>query len=130
MKRLGCFTGKVDGKLTAATKASIHHYLRERELPKGEANVTDVLLKDMKDQSDRVCPIECGRNEIERNGTCVAAPKQKKPAPPMARRQEPARPVARQREPRVASPPPARTPVAAATAPSARPAPKMLGVGF
>ena len=132
MKRLGCFTGKTDGKINARTSEALKRYLKERELSSDDANVTDALLKDMKEQGERVCPLECDRDEVAKGGRCVAAPRPSKKSAPVARREEPARPVARQRrEPdrpaRVAAQPP-RQP--AAPPPSSRPSAKMLGVGF
>jgi hypothetical protein len=120
LKRLGCLpsSAKSDGVLSGRTTAALKRYLNERDMDEEDVAVTDDLLKDMKDQGDRVC---------------VAAPK-KKHTPPVARREEPrAKPQRREthREParpaRVAAQP--VRPAAPAPA-AARPSPKVLGVGF
>jgi hypothetical protein len=131
LRRLGCFSGKSDGKLGGKTTEAIKHYLKERDLEADDANITQDLVKDMKDQSERVCPLECDRNEVAKGGRCVASPRRKKSAP-VARREEAPRPAARQRHERparVASQPVVRQP-APAPAAASRPAPKVLGVGF
>jgi uncharacterized caspase-like protein len=130
LKRLGCFSGRPDGKMGDKTHEALKTYLKERDLPTDELDVTDDLIKDMKDQGERVCPLECDRNEVAKGGRCVAAPRKK--SAPVAHREEAPRPSARQRRERqerparVASQPVVRQ----SPAPSSRPAPKVLGVGF
>jgi hypothetical protein len=131
LRRLGCFTGRADGKMGGKTEAALKAYLKERDLPLDDVNVTDDLIKDMKDQGERVCPLECDSDEVAKGGKCVAAPRAKKPAVARRHEEEKPRPSARARHERER---PARVAVQPAIrqAPpaAARPAPKVLGVGF
>lgn len=136
LRRLGCFWGRVDGVMGDKTEDALKTYLKERDLPTDNISITDDLVKDMKRQAERVCPLECDRDEVVKGGRCVAAPRPKKSAP-VAHREEAPRPNARQRRERperqerparVASQPVVRP--APAPAVSSRPAPKVLGVGF
>jgi hypothetical protein len=132
LKRLGCLpaSASADGIIGDRTTDALKKYLSERDLPDDNLDVTDDVVKDMKAQGERVCEIECGRNQVLRGDKCVAAPRK---STPVARREEPSRPAARhRREPRESRP--ARVAVQPTVrqqpAASARPAPKVLGVGF
>ncbi len=134
LKRLGCLplSVKSDGLMSDKTSAALKKYLNERDMDEDDLDVTDDLIKDMKDQGERVCTLECGRSEVLKGGKCVAAPKK---SAPVARRDEPRSKPQRRETQRESRPPPARVaaqPPRPAAAPAAgpRPSPKVLGVGF
>jgi len=73
LKRVGCYAGQLDGKwATAETKASIQNFTRYANLPpvSGEADAS--LLDAIRGRAERVCPLNCGKGWIERNGRCIA----------------------------------------------------------
>ena len=134
LRRVGCFPGKTDGKLNSDTKKAIKDYLTERDLPTTEINVTESLVLDLKEQSERICA--CPAGKVAKGLQCVADPKVKPQQAPVAsrpERQRPApaaqRPVRQEPRPAVAARPTLQ-PTVRAEASASRPAPKVLGVGF
>ena len=135
LRRLGCYSGRDDGRLDDTTQKAIKRYLSRRELPATD-KVTEGLVADLKGVARRVCPLECQAGQIAKGDRCIAEPKPEKSRPQHARRPaEDDSPPPRQRpriEPRVAAPRPAAAPAPqpAVRAEASRPAAKMLGVGF
>jgi uncharacterized caspase-like protein len=73
LKRLGCFAGRVDDKwMTANTKASVQKFIKYAKLPLPADEPAQSFLDAVRAQPERVCPLECGAREAERNGRCVA----------------------------------------------------------
>jgi hypothetical protein len=88
LKRLGCYTGRIDDDWTTSeTRSSLNRFAKYANLP-AEPKIPDVELFDfVRSRPDRVCPLECGAQKIERNGQCVA--RDKRPAKPLPRPTEP-----------------------------------------
>jgi hypothetical protein len=78
MDRIGCFDGAADGILGPVTRAAVDRYLSVRGRPKGDNDVTDDLIADLKKEKARVCPLRCGAGEVVKGERCIAE-KQKKP---------------------------------------------------
>ena len=55
LRRLGCFTGRQDGSLSAATKEAVQRYLSQKGEPVSEIRITGDLVADLKGESQRVC---------------------------------------------------------------------------
>jgi hypothetical protein len=55
LRRLGCFTGRQDGSLSAATKEAVQRYLSQKGEPVSEIKITGDLVADLKGESQRVC---------------------------------------------------------------------------
>ena len=72
LQRLGCFDGEEDGRPGSATTAAIRRYLLEKGRPSRDIKVTDTLIAELKDQSNRVCPLTCSRGEHAEGDRCVA----------------------------------------------------------
>lgn len=80
--RLGCLTGKPDGKLNDPTKAALVRYLAIQGQPTDpdKISVTQNFVSDLTKHSTRVCPIQCKSDETLKGDVCVAVEKEK-PAP-------------------------------------------------
>jgi hypothetical protein len=84
LRRLGCFAGQDDGKLGGATTDAINRYLSQKGHPTKDVKVTDSLVADLKDQTARVCPLTCSRNEHAEGDICAANTKLEKQEQPKA----------------------------------------------
>jgi hypothetical protein len=84
LARLGCFSGKPDGKLAAPTSAALGRYLSIGGQPSDNVSVTTKLVAELAKHTTRVCPIECKSGETLRGETCVAdgKPNEKPKGPP------------------------------------------------
>jgi hypothetical protein len=98
LKRVGCYTGRIDDDWTTSeTKSSLNRFAKYGNLS-AEPTIPDVDFLDfVRSRPDRVCPLECGAQKIERNGQCVA------------RNKEPGKPLARPAEPKETAPPATRS---------------------
>lgn len=73
LRRVGCYTGKVDDDWKSAdTKQSLAKFAKIASLAKTPEEPDAVFLNSVRSQITRVCPIECGKNEVESKGQCVA----------------------------------------------------------
>jgi hypothetical protein len=73
LKRVGCYSGKVDDDWKSAdTKQSLAKFAKIASLAKTPDQPDAVFLNSVRSQITRVCPIECGKNEVESKGQCVA----------------------------------------------------------
>jgi len=73
LKRVGCYSGKVDDDWKSAdTKQSLAKFAKIASLAKPPAEPDAAFLNSVRSQITRVCPIECGKNEVESRGQCVA----------------------------------------------------------
>jgi hypothetical protein len=147
LRRLGCFAGRDDGTLSGATREALQRYLAQKGLPSRNANVTENLVLDLKDEGARVCPLSCSRGEHPEGDRCVADAKPEKkeepkreaakPKPEPKReaarpKPEPKREAARPKpEPRREAARPAPQPQARSQAAApARVGGGMIGIGF
>jgi hypothetical protein len=125
LRRVGCFAGRSDGRLTEATQDAVKTYWTHTGHAIVEVNITDEFIADLHQHDDPVCKPVRTRPE----------------APPVASHPPAAKPVAREHEPaprrepppreaqrQAPAPAPAPTARATASAPAASPHP--LGTGF
>jgi len=76
LNRLGCSVGRVDGKWGAGSSRALRQYAREAGVRLASTDPDTGLLDRLKATKARVCPLACGRGEVERNGRCEAAPRE------------------------------------------------------
>jgi len=73
LKRVGCLAGALDEKwATAGTQASIAKFVRFAKLATAPEQPTNDFLDALRRTGPRVCPLECGARQVEKNGACVA----------------------------------------------------------
>jgi uncharacterized caspase-like protein len=72
LKRVGCYTGRIDDRWTASdTKSSVQRFVKYARLPSPTDEPGMGLLDAIRGKSERVCPLECNAREIEKDGQCV-----------------------------------------------------------
>jgi hypothetical protein len=79
LSRLGCFSGKADGTLNAATKAGINRYLSRRGSPDPDIAVTDSFVSELRDQQLKNCQLDCPSGQTADGDVCIAAKKSSEP---------------------------------------------------
>jgi hypothetical protein len=79
LSRLGCFSGKADGTLNAATKSGINRYLSRRGSPDPDVAVTESFISELRDQQLRNCQLVCPSGQTADGDTCVASKKSAQP---------------------------------------------------
>ena len=73
LKRVGCYGGSTYNTWgNAEVASSVRKFARYAKLSAPSAEPTTELLTAIRGASDRVCPLECGAREVERNGRCIA----------------------------------------------------------
>jgi uncharacterized caspase-like protein len=73
LKRVGCLAGAIDEKwATSDTLASVAKFVRFARLATTPEQPTSDFLDALRRTGPRVCPLECGARQVEKNGTCVA----------------------------------------------------------
>ncbi|MBR0826993.1 caspase family protein [Bradyrhizobium manausense] len=83
--RIGCLTGKPDGRLSDPTRAALVRYLAIGGQPTqpDKISVTTDLVAELTKHATRVCPLQCKSDETLKGDVCVA---NEKPAPATASR--------------------------------------------
>src|SRR5262249_53411943 len=73
LKRVGCYSGGLDERWpTAETTASLKKFAAQARLSTPGAEPSVALLEEIRGRSGRVCPLECGPRQGEKDGRCVA----------------------------------------------------------
>jgi hypothetical protein len=88
LKRVGCFSGAVNGEFDDATKAAWHSFTKLTSISLPD-DVSSDAIKAVRGINKRICPLVCPRGEHVEGETCVGNP----PPPPKraAREAAPAR---------------------------------------
>src|SRR6516164_8709381 len=73
LRRLGCFSGNVDGALGPATTSAVQHYESERGQPAKSVDISDAFVSELKAQATRVCPLVCPKGKVADGDRCIAA---------------------------------------------------------
>ena len=79
LSRLGCFSGKADGTLNAATKTGINRYLSRRGSPEPDVAVTESFVSELKDQQLKNCQLDCPSGQTADGDICIAGKKSSEP---------------------------------------------------
>jgi hypothetical protein len=73
LKRVGCYSGKLDDKWRSTDmKSSIEKFAKYARLASVPNEPLVDFLDAIREQSNGVCPLECGAREVEKDGSCVA----------------------------------------------------------
>jgi uncharacterized caspase-like protein len=73
LKRVGCYSGKLDDKWPSpAMKSSIEKFAKYARLASVPNEPAVDFLDAIRENSDRVCPLECDARQVEKDGRCIA----------------------------------------------------------
>jgi hypothetical protein len=73
LKRAGCYAGPIDGKwATPGTKSSVQKFMKYANIPAQTSDPSINFLDAIRENSDRVCPLECDARQAEEDGRCIA----------------------------------------------------------
>jgi hypothetical protein len=73
LKRVGCYDGRIDEDWqTEPVRAAVQKFARLTRLPVPPVEPTIELLDAIRAGSERICPLECGRRQLEKDGRCIA----------------------------------------------------------
>lgn len=92
--RVGCNLGTTIGSWDGKTKAALLEFSRHSKIALAVDEPTSMALNTVMSSKSRVCPTQCGKDQIEINGRCVEEPKpvrvhnEQKARPPMPQRPE------------------------------------------
>ncbi len=75
LKRVGCDSGTPDGKWGARARSALTEYSKRTKVALGTDEPSPAALDAVTGQKGRVCPLDCGDNEVERGGRCVTKPR-------------------------------------------------------
>lgn len=78
--RLGCLSGKQDGRWGAKSRSALSEFARRTNVALQAEGASSAALEAARKHTQRVCPLECDADEVERDGKCVA--RSVAPAPP------------------------------------------------
>ena len=68
--RLGCLVGQADGKWGAGSRKALRSYAERQGVETAMLVPTPDLLRGLKANKDRVCPLVCEGDKVARNGRC------------------------------------------------------------
>lgn len=112
LRLMGCLAGTGDDLPLAAVRGGLRKYFDARGVQSVSLDVDEDLLRQLGTQAQtRVCPLDCGDGEVQRQGRCVPERKRQPPRQQSRPRPEPEAPPAAQperRAPPVASSGPVR----------------------
>ena len=73
LKRVGCYDGRINEDWqTEPVRAAVQKFARLARLPVPPVEPTIELLDAIRARSERICPLECGRHQFEKDGRCIA----------------------------------------------------------
>lgn len=72
LAKFGCNPGPVDGKWGRRSKAALDRFARYAKVSVPGEPVSEETLKLFEGREGRICPLVCGRRQVEQNGRCVA----------------------------------------------------------
>ncbi|MFZ1813112.1 MAG: caspase family protein [Rhizobiaceae bacterium] len=85
--RLGCLSGRVDGKWGSSSQRSLRAYADRQGVKLASLDPAIDLLDRLKATNVRVCPLICGKGMEESNGRCVKVKQEAKVDPKPEKRQ-------------------------------------------
>jgi uncharacterized caspase-like protein len=72
LRRVGCHTGSIDDSWNANARRSLDRFNKRSGHHLDTTLASLEALDAVKNETSRVCPLQCGVKEVERNGSCVA----------------------------------------------------------
>ncbi len=79
LQRVGCNPGSADGLWGRQSRSALGEFSRHGDVELATLEPSQPLLDSLKERSGRVCPLQCGRGQVEKNGVCVATAQPSKP---------------------------------------------------
>ncbi len=77
LKRIGCDPDATEGTWGAKSKSAVADFSRLTKLTLAIDEPTVAALNAVRSQKVRVCPLRCGKGQIEDDGMCIDAPKRR-----------------------------------------------------
>jgi hypothetical protein len=73
LKRVGCYGGRIDDKWPTSESAAAVEKLRQfaKVTTSHDLEASSELLDFIRGRSGRVCPLECGMRQVEKDGRCI-----------------------------------------------------------
>jgi hypothetical protein len=71
LSAVGCDPGAIDGIWGRGSQRALDSFAQHASISLPEEPISTDTLDLIEGYDDRVCPLVCGRREVERNGTCV-----------------------------------------------------------
>jgi hypothetical protein len=81
LKRVGCYTGNVDGVWGETSEAALRKFAAAISVRSASLERNETTLDAVAAISARICPLECDRGSVARDGLCVPQPQPAKPRP-------------------------------------------------
>ena len=73
LKRVGCYDGRIDEDWqTEPVRVAVQKFAKLARIPVPPVEPTIELLDAIRARSERICPLECGRRQFEKDGRCIA----------------------------------------------------------
>ena len=73
LRRVGCEPGSISGDWDAESRTALRKFVRLSRIAVPTNDPTEVALKAVAGQEGRICPLECGRGEVQVDGRCVVS---------------------------------------------------------
>jgi hypothetical protein len=78
LERVGCTAGAADGPWDDRSKQALAEFSRHAKVSLPGDAPTAAALEAVQARKERVCPLKCGKGEIEDDGECVAKVRDKR----------------------------------------------------
>jgi uncharacterized caspase-like protein len=88
LERVGCMADAADGGWDDRTKHALTDFSRHAKVAVATDAPTAAALEAVQTRKGRVCPLKCGKNEVEDDGECVAKVREKREPSRAPRRAE------------------------------------------
>ena len=72
LKRVGCYSGPLDGSFNATTKAALERFALLSKITLTAREPSEAALSAVRNQRSKICTELCAAGQIESNGKCVA----------------------------------------------------------
>lgn len=73
LKRVGCYSGDVDGNWGAQSRSSLEAFVKSTGFPITQFDPSLTAWNAVTSQRVRICPLKCDSGEVEQGGKCVAS---------------------------------------------------------
>jgi uncharacterized caspase-like protein len=88
LERVGCMADAADGGWDDRTKQALTEFSRHAKIALATEAPTSAALEALQARKGRVCPLKCGKGEVEDDGECVAKAREKREPSRAPRRAE------------------------------------------
>lgn len=100
LRRVGCYTGAIDGIWGRGSRGALANFARHGKVRLAGDEPSQANIDLLKAHKARVCPLQCGRNSVVKDGRCVvrSKPKSKKAKKSAQKRASPKKTTAPQKQ--------------------------------